>query len=100
MATAKKELLEIAGREVAISNPEKPYFPEAGITKIELGENGGRVTFTEKPNIDPMKIIRLIQVKSKIYKFDGQERLRIVKPLPDGESRAQMVDELIDELTK
>jgi transcription-repair coupling factor (superfamily II helicase) len=71
-----------------------------GITKIELGENGGRVTFTEKPNVDPMKIIRLIQVKSKIYKFDGQERLRIVKPLPDGESRAQMVEELIEELTK
>jgi DNA ligase D-like protein (predicted polymerase) len=36
VATAKKELLEVAGREVAISNPEKPYFPEAGITKLEL----------------------------------------------------------------
>jgi DNA ligase D-like protein (predicted polymerase) len=33
---ARKEILEIAGREVSISNPEKPYFPEAGITKLEL----------------------------------------------------------------
>jgi DNA ligase D-like protein (predicted polymerase) len=33
---AGKESLEIAGREVAISNPEKIYFPEAGITKLEL----------------------------------------------------------------
>jgi DNA ligase D-like protein (predicted polymerase) len=33
---AKKELLEVAGREVAISNPDKLYFPEAGITKGEL----------------------------------------------------------------
>jgi len=32
----KKEILEIAGREVAISNPEKVYFPAAGITKLEL----------------------------------------------------------------
>jgi DNA ligase D-like protein (predicted polymerase) len=33
---AKKELLEVAGREVAVSNPAKLYFPEAGITKLEL----------------------------------------------------------------
>ena len=31
-----KRILEIAGREVAISNPGKIYFPEAGITKAEL----------------------------------------------------------------
>jgi bifunctional non-homologous end joining protein LigD len=37
MAGAKR-ILEIAGREVAISNPDKIYFPEAGITKAELVE--------------------------------------------------------------
>jgi DNA ligase D len=31
-----KELIEVAGYEVAVSNPEKLYFPEAGITKLEL----------------------------------------------------------------
>ncbi len=30
------EVLEIAGREVKVSNPTKVYFPRAGITKIEL----------------------------------------------------------------
>ena len=35
MAT-KKEILEIAGREVAVSNPDKVYFPEAGHTKLDL----------------------------------------------------------------
>ena len=34
---AKKTLtLELAGREVTVSNPDKVYFPEAGITKGEL----------------------------------------------------------------
>ena len=28
--------LEVAGREVAISNPGKVYFPEAGITKLDV----------------------------------------------------------------
>jgi DNA ligase D-like protein (predicted polymerase) len=32
----KKELLEIGGREVAISNPDKVYFPQAGHTKLDL----------------------------------------------------------------
>src|SRR5687768_198360 len=30
------ELLSVAGREVAVSNPAKVLFPEAGITKLDL----------------------------------------------------------------
>src|SRR5437762_10214273 len=33
---ARKEMLEIAGREVAVSNPDKIFFPELGLTKIDL----------------------------------------------------------------
>src|ERR1700682_2456486 len=33
---ARKELIQIEGREVAISNPEKIFFPERGYTKIDL----------------------------------------------------------------
>ena len=36
MATAKKITLEIAGRAVTISNPDKVYFPSAGHTKLDL----------------------------------------------------------------
>src|SRR6185503_1497077 len=38
MAAAKNEkaIVQAAGREVAISNPGKIYFPEAGITKLEV----------------------------------------------------------------
>ena len=32
----RKEILEIGGREVSISNPDKVYFPEAGYTKMDL----------------------------------------------------------------
>lgn len=30
------EVLEVSGREVRVSNPDKLYFPEAGITKLDL----------------------------------------------------------------
>jgi len=36
MASRKHELLAVAGREVKISNPDKVFFPAAGITKLEL----------------------------------------------------------------
>jgi bifunctional non-homologous end joining protein LigD len=32
----KKETLEIAGREIAISNPDKVFFPRTGHTKLDL----------------------------------------------------------------
>ncbi len=36
MAKAEKQILQLAGREVTVSNPGKVYFPKAGITKLEL----------------------------------------------------------------
>ncbi|MCW5892779.1 MAG: DNA primase [bacterium] len=32
----ERVVLEVAGREVAVSNPSKVYFPEAGITKLDV----------------------------------------------------------------
>ena len=36
MAKATQELLQLGDFEVAVSNPGKVYFPQAGITKLEL----------------------------------------------------------------
>jgi DNA ligase D-like protein (predicted polymerase) len=32
----RKEVLEVGGREVTISNPDKVYFPKAGYTKLDV----------------------------------------------------------------
>ncbi len=34
----KRIVLEVAGREVAVSNPDKVYFPETGYTKLDVVE--------------------------------------------------------------
>lgn len=47
-----------------------------GIRKIDASNTGGRIEFEEKPNIDPMKIIQLIQKQPKLYKLEGPNRLR------------------------
>src|SRR5256885_9875244 len=33
---SRKEILQVAGREVAISNPDKVFFPQTGHTKLDL----------------------------------------------------------------
>jgi len=33
---AKKEVLEVAGREVVVTNPDKVFFPQTGHTKLDL----------------------------------------------------------------
>ena len=70
-----------------------------GIKKIEMSDSGGRVQFVEEPNIDPMKIIQLIQTQAKTYKMDGQDKLRIISDLPDAEARIAAVELLLDELS-
>ena len=40
MADAEREILTVAGREVAISNPQKVLFPAAGYTKLDLARVG------------------------------------------------------------
>src|ERR1700681_165977 len=36
MASSKKTTIEVAGREVGVSNPDKVFFPRTGHTKMDL----------------------------------------------------------------
>lgn len=68
----------------------------AGIRKVDLGRQGGRLHFSDRANIDPGKIITLIQSEPQTYKLDGQDKLRINKELPDITDRFKMLDELLN----
>ena len=58
-----------------------------GIRKLDLGGTGGRLQFVEKPDVDPMAVIRLIQGQPKHYRMDGPDKLRITLDLPDFDTR-------------
>lgn len=68
-----------------------------GIKKIDAGPNGARLVFEAEPNIDPMKLITLIQTQSQRYRFDGKQTLRISQDSED-EERADMLEALLDTL--
>lgn len=47
-----------------------------GVSKIDAGESQAMIQFTAKPNIDPMRIIQLVQTRRDV-KLAGQDRIKI-----------------------
>ncbi|MCU7799482.1 MAG: transcription-repair coupling factor [gamma proteobacterium symbiont of Lucinoma myriamae] len=68
------------------------------ILSIDYSENGGRIIFSDKPNIDPMKIINLIQTKSVLFKLDGNSKLRLLKKETDIAKQFQYLTDLLEHL--
>jgi len=78
----------------------KLKYTKLGVNRIDISSQGGRIIFDEKPNVDPMKIINLIQTESKTYKLDGNDKLRITKDLEDIDKRFKFLDDLYHYLLK
>jgi transcription-repair coupling factor (superfamily II helicase) len=66
-----------------------------GVRKVDFGPNGGRITFREKPDIDPVALIRLIQQQPRIFKMDGQDKLRVIMELPGSAERIRTAQETL-----
>lgn len=88
--------VEMIDRFGLLPDPAKHLFAVAelklaatalGIRKLDLGDKGGRLQFVERPNVDPMSIIKMIQGQPKLYQMDGPDKLRIKLDLPDPPSR-------------
>ena len=69
-----------------------------GIAKIDAGEKGGKFEFTEKPNVKPETIIKLIQLQAKTFKLEGPTRLRFTLGPHDIKDRITLVDQLLEKL--
>ena len=85
-----KQLFAIAGLKL-MATP-------LGIRKLDFGANGGRVTFREKPEIDPMAVIRLIQNQPRVYKLDGQDKLKVNMELPGAIERIRAAEDVLGRL--
>jgi len=70
-----------------------------GVDKIDVGEESGKIVFNSNPNINPMKIIELIQSDPQQYRFDGKQTLRIDCQSGELEDRFKQVEDLLKTLT-
>ncbi len=72
---------------------------DIGLQKIDFGPGSGKMVFTEKPNIDPMRIIQLIQTRPQDYRFDGKQTLSVDHLDEDLETRFGQLRQLLRSLT-
>ncbi|MBT2969402.1 MAG: transcription-repair coupling factor [Candidatus Thiodiazotropha sp. (ex Ctena orbiculata)] len=91
LPTATKNLFAITGLKLR-AHP-------LGIRKIEAGPKGARLLFEETPNLDPARLIGLIQRRPSTYKMDGGDKLRYLADLEAPEQRVEKIHNLLDTLT-
>ncbi len=73
---------------------------QLGITKIEAGPLGGVIEFADDTEVDPIKIIGLIQKKPTVYKMEGANKLKFSEKTDDHNKRFVLVESLLNELKK
>lgn len=66
-----------------------------GIAKIDAADKGGKFDFTEKPNIKPETILKLIQKLPPRFKLEGPTRLRFVLDKHEIGQRIQLINDLL-----
>jgi transcription-repair coupling factor (superfamily II helicase) len=70
-----------------------------GIKSIKVGAKGGKVEFVAKPQINPDKIVRLVQNNPRCYSFAGSTSIKFVIDLTTSDERIQFVQELLRNLS-
>jgi len=71
---------------------------EIGIRKIDISASSGKIEFEANPQLDPMRLLQLIQSQPHIYRFDGQQVLRFQCDSETAEERIDTLNQLLDTL--
>ena len=76
----------------------KQIAQELGILKLELAAEGGRIVFNDSPNIDPLKLIQMVQKRPWEFKLTGQDRVNFEYTESTVEQRVQWVKRLFNDI--
>ncbi|HEY9051919.1 MAG TPA: transcription-repair coupling factor [Gammaproteobacteria bacterium] len=69
-----------------------------GVQKIDASAKGARIVFNDNANINPTELIKLIQSRSDIYKFNGKNILTITTSMNDCENRISVISNTLHQL--
>ncbi|MGX5913799.1 transcription-repair coupling factor [Aliidiomarina sp. Khilg15.8] len=69
-----------------------------GIRKIEVGPKGGHIEFSDQAQVDPGRIIAMLQKQPQHFAMDGPSRLRVKQGVEDTQERIKLVQSLLREL--
>ena len=69
-----------------------------GIDKISIYDDKAYIIFADKINIEPIKIINLVQTHPKSYQFKGQNQLIFKREMPENIERIELIEDLLNTL--
>ncbi len=73
----------------------KQQAEQLGILKIEANSKNGKIEFTEKPKVEPITIIQLIQKRSAYFRLDGPTRLRFNLDAHERKDRIGLIENVL-----
>lgn len=91
-------LLPDAAKNLFALTSLKITTADIGVKKIDATAETARIVFEDNANIDPGKLIMLIQTQSNIYKFNGKDALYITKNMNDCAERIKTLKDTLLQL--
>jgi transcription-repair coupling factor (superfamily II helicase) len=73
---------------------------QLGITRVDAGENGGRLEFGQDTRVDPLALVRLVQEQPDLYQLDGGNRIRFRASMVEPGERIDTVRALLERLAR
>ena len=73
---------------------------QLGITKIDIGGQGGHIEFAPDTPVQAMSIIQMMQKHPTYFRMNGGQRLKVMVMLEDYQKRIQFLNDLLDSLLK
>jgi len=71
-----------------------------GIRKVDIGPQGGRIQFDPDPAVDLLALMKFVQSNQPHYRFDGADKLRILRNLPEPADRLAHMELMLEVLGK
>jgi len=71
-----------------------------GIQKLDAGAESGRIEFGRETNIDPFRLIQIVQTRPATYKLEGGQALKFIENMPKIDQRITVIERLLLDLQK
>ncbi len=71
-----------------------------GIVRIDGGSEGGKLEFSPTANIDPMKLVQLVQSQPRQFRLEGATVMKYSLPMPDADQRISILRDLLQQLAQ
>ncbi|MEX0707413.1 MAG: transcription-repair coupling factor [Woeseia sp.] len=69
-----------------------------GIEKIDAADSAGYLQFGGEANVDPLRLVSLVQRKGQDYRMQGAHRLQFRRPMGSPELRFSAIEAVLQEL--